>query len=363
MNASRAKKYSHLKLIVSLTHLAFSAVFWTSLILTPLGQWLARLSRDFTPHPLLQFYIFSFFLALIYSSFSWPLSFYSEYMLEHRFHLSNQRLTAWLFEQLKGLMVGFILGAIILTVFYLFLFHSPRFWWFWLWLFLFFFSVLLTRLAPVLLFPLFYKFSPIDQPALKERLQALGAKWGLNITGVFKFNLSKTTRKANAAFTGLGKSKRVILGDTLLENFTPDEIETVFAHEIGHFRHRHLLKGILLNSFSLLLSLWLVSQIYRQILAQFHWTSWQLEALPYLGFLLFFFGLFLSIIGNYISRTFEYQADAFAARAAGGPDIFVAALRKIADLNLADPSPHPLIEYLFYSHPSIVHRIQKLQET
>jgi len=227
-------------------------------------------------------------------------------------------------------------------------------------LFLILFTVILSRIAPLVIFPLFYKFKPLENQTLIERIQAFAAKWNLKISGTYQFDLSKNTKKANAAFTGIGKSKRIILGDTLLAHFDEDEIMTVFAHEVGHYHHKHLLKGIILNSMITLVGLWFAARIYAYILQLKYFNPAQLEALPYLALIFLFYGLVTGPLGNMISRKYEFQADQFAVSSSGEADSFKNSLKKLAKLNLSDETPHPIIEFLFYSHPSIQHRLEKL---
>jgi STE24 endopeptidase len=253
-----------------------------------------------------------------------------------------------------------LLGGIILTALFVLLIRFPSWWWIYIWLFLFLFSIILSRIAPLFIFPLFYKFKALENQELKARIQKFAEKWRIQISGVYQFNLSKNTNKANAAFTGIGKSRRIILGDTLLEKFEHDEIETIFAHEVGHYHHKHLIKGIILNSIISLFGFWLIYHIYNLILRVNSYESYQLEALPYLAIIFLFYGLITGPIGNAISRKYEFQADYFAVSSTGKTNVYKNSLKKLADLNLADDSPHPIIEFLFYSHPSIKHRIEKI---
>lgn len=360
MDQTTVKKYNRLKLVTSLLNLGIELLFWLAVIFAGIAEFFAVLAAHYTTHPLLQFYLFAVALGIIHTVVNFPLSFYSGYVIEHRFSLSNQTVLRWAGEQLKGLGVGLILGAILMTVFYLLLWQFPETWWIGIWLFILIFSILLTRLAPILLFPLFYKFTPIENETLTEKIHQIARRWNLNITGIFQFNLSKTTKKANAAFTGLGKSKRVILADTLLENFHEEEIETVFAHEVGHYLQKHLIKGIILNILLSLAGIYIVFQIYNVIIASQNVAPHHLTALPYLGLLFLIYGLITGPVGNLVSRRFEYQADRFAVQTTGKTDIFKRSLKKLSQLNLADESPHPLVEFLFYSHPSIGHRIEKI---
>jgi STE24 endopeptidase len=357
----KSKKYNRIKLRLTIFNLFLDLSLWLALLFF-LADPVANIAYHSAAHPLVQFYVFAALIGLGLGFIHFPISFYSGYILEHQFSLSNQTFFRWLGEQLKGLLVSLILGTIVSTVFFLLLWKYPNGWWFMAWLFILIFSILLSRLAPLLLFPIFYKFKPLENENLKERIQKFADKWNLHISGVYQFDLSKNTRKANAAFAGLGKSRRIILGDTLLENFSEDEIETVFAHEVGHYHHRHLLKGILINSLISLIGLFVVFQIYQLYLENYQYTSHQLEALPFLGLLLMIYGLLTGPIGNLISRRFEYQADRFAVSSTGNHQFFIDSLKKLSRLNLADESPHPLVEFLFYSHPSINHRVQNISE-
>lgn len=360
MTPDTAKKYQKIKLYILLLGLFIDVLFWIILITSGWASSLAVAASRFSSHFLVQFYFFVLGLGALNLFIHLPLSFYSGYIVEHRFALSHQTIWRWAIEQLKGLLLGVILGGITLTIFYLILWRYPHSWWLLVWVFLLFFSVVLGRLAPLLIFPLFYKFTPLENEDLKQRIENLAENWKIKISGVFQFNLSKNTRKANAALTGLGKTRRVILGDTLLTLCSPSEIETVFAHEIGHHVQRHMLKGILFSSLISLIGLWVTFQIYQAILVQQGYTAYQLEALPYLGLIFFAYSLFTTPLTNYISRHFEYQADRFAVQLTHRDD-FISALQKLAESNLADKTPHPLVEFLFYSHPSINHRLEKIK--
>lgn len=360
MKATLAKKYHKIKLRIALAGIIIDLVFWTVLIISGGASAIAAYAYHYSNQPLIQFYYFTICIGIISFAIHLPLSFYSGYIVEHQFSLSNQSLFRWIQEQLKGILLGILLGGILLTVFYLTLWKYPISWWFMVWLFILAFSILLGRLAPVLIFPIFYKFSPLENESLKNRIQDLAKNWKLNISGVFQFDLSKNTKKANAAFAGLGKTRRVILGDTLLAHFSEEEIETIFAHEIGHYSHRHLLKGIFFSSLISLIGLYTAFHIYQIILSSRQYQIHQLEALPYLGLIFLIYGLITGPLSNYLSRRFEYQADQFAITATGKSQEFISSLKKLGELNLADETPHPVVEFLFYSHPSIEHRIEKL---
>ncbi len=362
MDKGVKKKYNRIKLIISLVGLGIELLFWILIISLGISHELAKIAYQTFTSNLLQFYLFVFILGILHLLLNLPLSTYSGFIVEHRFSLSNQNFIQWITEQVKGLLVGTLLGIIILTLFYILLWKQPNYWWWQLWIFILLFSILLSHLAPALIFPLFYKFKPLDRPELKKNLEEFAKKWRLKITEIFEFNLSKTTKKANAAFTGIGRSKRVLLADTLLENFSEEEIETIFAHEVGHFVKRHLIKGILFNSLLTLAGLYIVYRIYEIILLSKNLVAHQLEALPYLALIFFFYSLITGPLSNILSRRFEYQADDFAVKTTQKLDFYKNSLNRLADLNLVDEAPHPLVEFLFHSHPSINNRIDKISQ-
>jgi STE24 endopeptidase len=232
-------------------------------------------------------------------------------------------------------------------------------WWIYFSCFIFVISVLLARIAPVVIFPLFYKFKKLEDDDLKARLEKVLSEVKIDIKGIFSFNMSKNTKKANAGFTGLGKSKRIILSDTLLEKFTPDEIAVVFAHEAGHYKHRHIVKNILFSTVVIFVSFYICSLLHSFTIKSMGFENvYDLAALPALVFYLTLAGLIMMPVTNFISRKYEFQADEFAIRLTSDVDSFISTMEKLAEINLADKSPHPVVEFFLYSHPAIQRRIE-----
>jgi STE24 endopeptidase len=228
---------------------------------------------------------------------------------------------------------------------------------------MFLISVVLSQIFPILIFPIFYKVTPIEDELLKNRITILGEKAGLKVENVYKFNMSKNTKKANAAFTGLGKTKRIILGDTLLENYTTEEIETVIAHELGHFKKKHIIKNIIIGTASSFLTLFLISLLYHNSLSWFGFESiTQVSAIPLLALWSMLIGIIQTPLGNILSRKFEYEADEYAVIETRNPNAFKKTLEKLTDQNLGDKEPHPFVEWFFYSHPSIKNRTSAIEK-
>jgi len=198
---------------------------------------------------------------------------------------------------------------------------------------------------------------------LKEKIKTLGQKAGIKVENVYKFNMSKNTKKANAAFTGLGKTKRIILGDTLLSNYSIEEIETVIAHELGHYKKKHIVKNILIGTASSFLTLFIIAFLYQNSLSWFGFESIkQVAALPLLALWSMLIGIIQSPLGNILSRKFEYEADEYAVIETKNPLAFKNTLEKLTDQNLGDKDPHPFVEWFFYSHPSIKNRINAIHK-
>jgi STE24 endopeptidase len=362
-NRSRTKTYNRTKLAVSLLVAVLVFAFVFIVVATGFSRNVASLASALGKNHYIALLIFVAILGIVEIAATLPLKVYSGFYLEHKYNLSNQSLPQWLWEHAKAVLVGIPLVVPLLLIFFYCLEQYGAAWWFPVGVVVFVFTTLLARVAPKVIFPLFYKFAPLSRADLKGRINRLCTEAGFHVEGVFSFNMSKNTKKANAGFTGLGRTKRVILGDTLLEKFSDDEIETVLAHELGHYSHGHIWKGILINTIVTFVGLFITSRLYMASLSLFGFERIDdLAALPLLGFWLGIFGFVTTPLMNMISRKHEYQADHYAVRKSGNPSAFIGALNKLADTNLADSTPNPIVEFLFYSHPSIEKRIKRAEK-
>ena len=292
-----------------------------------------------------------------------PLSYYSGFYLEHKYNLSNQTLLKWVWESVKGLLVSAAIGLPLLLFFFYVINKYGEWWWLPLAIGLFFFSVILARLVPILILPIFYKVTPLENEKLKIKIYNLASQAGLRVENIYSFNMSKNTKKANAAFTGLGNTKRILLGDTLLNSYTEDEIETVIAHELGHYKKKHIIKNLLIGTFTSFFTLYVIASLYNWSLPWFGFTQInQISALPILTLWGMIIGMLLTPLTNIISRKFEYEADEYAVESTKNVISFTAVLEKLTEQNLGDKDPHPFVEWFFYSHPSIKKRISAIQK-
>ena len=354
-----AKKYSRIKQTISVIETIIFFAIILILLFSGLSKELEKIAFSYTSDNYIALLIFLGIIGIFESIVTFPLSFYSGFLLEHKYKLSNQTLFRHFKEKFKGLLVGIVIGIPLILIFFFILQMYEDYWWIILGIFMFFVSVIMGRLAPVLILPIFYKFKPIENESLAERIMNLCKKTGVKIQGIFTFDMSKNTKKANAAFTGLGKSKRIILGDTLIDKFSEDEIESVFAHELGHYSKKHILKLIISSTVLTFLGLYITSVLYLNSLSYFGFTNIsEIATLPLLFFYLSLYGLITSPLSNMQSRKYEWEADTYALQTTGDKEAFISAMEKLAAQNLSDKTPNKIIEFLFHSHPSLEKRIE-----
>ena len=305
---------------------------------------------------------FVFVFGGLYSIINLPLGYYSGFVLPHRFGQSNQTFKDWIIDQLKGLAIGAPLGLLLLELLYLALRVTGDLWWLWAAGGMLVFSVLLSNLAPILIMPLFNKYVPLgdEHKELAERLLALARRANTKVRGVFKFDMSKRTKSANAALTGIGNTRRIVLGDTLINEFSTDEIETVLAHELGHHVNRDIPLFITFGTLSTTLSLYLASLALKWATAYFGFSGpADIAAFPALSLIFGAYGLVTMPIGNAVSRWREKMADDYALQATGKNEAFASAFTRLANQNLGEIDPEKWVVFMFYSHPPLGERIEK----
>jgi Zn-dependent protease with chaperone function len=285
---------------------------------------------------------------------------YYGFRLEHRFQLSNQRLRGWLWDEAKGFLVGLVLAAIVAELLYFIIRQAPQHWWLISWVVFLGLFVLMAQLAPVILFPIFYKFEPLQNEELKARLVSLSERAGTRVRGVYQWKLSEKSKKANAALTGLGNTRRIILADTLLDNYSSDEIEAVLAHELGHHAHRHIMKSIIVQAATTLLGFWAANWALHYAVDRLHMfeTLSDFANLPLLVLVTTVLSFVLLPALNAYSRFNERQADRYAFQSIARVGPFISSMNKLADQNLAEREPSPWVEWFFHSHPAISKRMK-----
>jgi STE24 endopeptidase len=356
----QAKEYARIRRRLMVVDLLIGSLYILAWLLLGWSQALQKALLAWTSNDWLLVAGFAAVLGGIYYLISMPLSYYSGFQLPHRYEMSTQTLKGWVVDQVKSLLVGAVLGLILLEIIYAVLRAFPGTWWLWAAGILLLFSILLANLAPILLMPLFYKFVPLgDEHAdLAERLLRLAERANTIVQGVFKFDMSRRTKAANAGLTGLGNTRRIILGDTLIDEFTPDEIETVLAHELGHHVHKDIPLGMAFETILTLVGLYLASLILAWGTAIFgFWGPGDVAAMPLLVIVMGVYGLVTMPLGNVFSRWRERRADEYALQITGKGEAYASALTRLANQNLAEADPEPWVEFLLYSHPALGKRI------
>ncbi|MBN2294187.1 MAG: M48 family metallopeptidase [Pirellulales bacterium] len=326
----------------------------------PLEDWLNTcpvLSKIWTLRLAMMFLI----VIGLHVAVSFPVSLYSGHILEHRFGLSNQTFGGWLVRYLKRNAIAVVFGLVMFIGLYWVIWLTGQYWWMVAAGAFFAVSILLGQLAPVLIMPLFYKIERLDMPELTDRLARLSEGTGLSIEGVYRMDLSEETSKANAMLAGMGHTRRVLLGDTVISNFSLDEIEVIFAHEIGHHVFHHIRKLILAGLVYSAVWFWVCDLILRAWVSQggesFDYAQLPIYTLPLVMLTITLLSNVIEPLQNAVSRHYERQCDQYALDRTGLKDAFISAFRKLAKLNKDNPTPPRLEVLLFHSHPPIGDRL------
>jgi STE24 endopeptidase len=362
---AEAKEYGRVSLVCDVADRLIDVAFLAAaafLFAQPLDAALAEIAGITQTASALRLALLFLAIYAMHLAVSFPLSFYSGHVIEHRYGLSRQSFGRWLrrYALRHALSVGF--GLVMYIGLYWIIWTAGVWWWGIAALAFFLVNVVLGQLAPVLIVPLFYKITPLDDEDLRQRMDALARGTGLAIEGVYRMDLSVETAKANAVLAGLGRTRRVLMGDTLLESFSHDEIEVIFAHEIGHHVHRHIPKMLAVVAVYGLVGLWLCDRVLVGYVGaggeSFPYSGTPTWTLPLLMFALAVFGMLLEPLQNSISRHFERQCDRYALLRTQKPSAYRTAFTKLTRQNKADPDPHPLEVFLFHSHPPIRERLE-----
>jgi STE24 endopeptidase len=341
---------------IDVSYLGVMAVFGGPSI----DRWLGQ-SAVLEQYPLLRLACLFLVLTAVHYAVSFPLSVYSGFILEHRFGLSRQSFPRWLrrYALQSLLVVGF--GLVMVAGLYLIIWYAHAWWWLVAALAAFVVTVLLGQLVPVLIMPLFYEIERLDNDDLRQRFERLTRGTTLNIEGVYRMKLSAETAKANALLAGLGHTRRVILGDTLLNNFSPREIEVVLAHEIGHHVHHHITKLILIGLVYTGVSFFVCDRVLVSwVTAQegsFQYADCPVSTLPLIMFVVTLFSLALSPLRNGLSRRFETTCDRYALQVTGDAEAYQSAFTNLARLNKTDPNPPRWEVFWFHDHPPVAARL------
>ncbi len=364
-DSPEAHRYNRIRRWLGVADFVVGFVFLVVLLVTGWSSWLRGLvSRMGFENYFLSVFMYLLLLLVISKALGIGLDYYG-FRLERRFKLSTQRFRSWAWDEVKGFLVGLVLGCVVVETLYFTIRQWPQNWWILAWALFMGLFVLLAQLAPVVLFPIFYKFEPLEDEGLRRRLVVLSERAGTRVRGVYRWKLSEKSKKANAALTGLGATRRIILADTLLDNYTPEEIEAVLAHELGHHVHRHILKSIFVQAAVTLFGFWAANWVLHYSddhnLFGFAGIS-DFANLPLLALVATVLSFLLMPALNAYSRFNERQADRYAFESIASVEPFISSMNKLAEQNLAERTPSKWVEWFFHSHPAISRRLVAAQD-
>jgi STE24 endopeptidase len=363
VNEDKSSRYQRLKRQASLVSLTWGIVLLGGLVWTGGHTALRNAAEAVVPAALpwrsgAIVFAYVVFLSAVNEIVTLPLSVYGGFLLERRYNLSNESFAGWLRDQAKSFALGLALAGGAAEAIYWCIRRSPDQWWMPAGLFFTVLIVGLTNLAPVVLLPLFYTVKPLTRDALRTRLLGLAERAGARVLGAYEWGLGDKTRKANAALAGLGGTRRILVSDTMLAEYSDDEIEVVLAHEIAHHVHGDIWKGIALESVLIVAGFYLASRVLQALggAAGLRGVD-DVAGLPLLLLAAGAVSVVMVPAANAMSRALERRADRFALELTRNPVAFISAMRRLGAQNLAEENPSRVVRWLFYSHPPIADRI------
>jgi STE24 endopeptidase len=358
-DTGQASHYHRLRLWLAAVRLALTTTFFVAVLATGAARALADAAAAAVASPVAQVAIVAVVLGMAHAVLSLPLGFVGGSLLPRRFGLLHQPLRSWLADRAKAAALGGAVALAGVEALYALL-RATSLWWLGTAALAFGFSIVVTAVLPVWVLPLFYRLAPLADESLRSRLLALAGRAGVPALGVWVADQSRKSRTANAAVIGLGRTRRILLYDTLTASFRPEEIEAVLAHELGHHVHGDMRRGLLVQGALSVIMFWLADQALRGGVA---WWGLSNPADPaglaWLALVLMGLGLVTAPLANAFSRFIERQADDFALALTRNPGGFIGAMERLASLNLAERRPHRLKELMLYSHPALDRRIAR----
>jgi len=362
-SSKNPKTYHKIKYRLFFINLFVNLLFLFLLSVSGISTAWYYLALSISDHFLLINGIYTVLFCLTMYLVNFGFHFFEGFILEHRFGLSNQTFGKWLKDNLKGSLISFVVTIVAIEAAYLFLKNYPTTWWIWAGFFWLFLTLVMARITPTMIIPLFYKYSNIKNEELEKGILNLFEKCRLKIKDIYMVDFSAKTKKANAFVCGFGKSRRVVLSDNLVNQFSVPEIETVVAHEIGHYKNHDIIRLTAVNSTVTFLSFFLLDVFLKKMLTLGNITHiYDIAFFPIIVIGLSVFSLITMPILNGYSRFIERNADIFCLEMTQRPKDFISMIDKLGKMNLAEFEPHPLIEKFFYNHPSIAKRIKLAQE-
>jgi len=323
-----------------------------------------KFARSFGQNTIITALIFAGTLILIARILQIPFSFYRTFVIEERYGFNRTTLKTFFLDIIKGFILTVLIGGVIFSLIVWFFMHIPNFAWVWCWVTVVVFELFLIFIAPVVIMPLFNKFVPLEEGELKDRISQYARSQEFTLKGIFKMDASRRSSKSNAFFTGFGKNRRIVLFDTLIERHTPDELLSVLAHEVGHYKKKHIFKMFLISVATSGIMFFILSFFINNngLFSAFGMEHISVYAsIFFFGFLYTPINMVFSVFTNILSRKHEYEADRYAVDTYRKPEAFITALKKLVVDNLSNLTPHPAKVFLYYSHPPVLERIKAIR--
>jgi STE24 endopeptidase len=363
MNEDKATRYHRLGRRAGILSTLWTGVILFGLLLlgaaASLRDWASIVAGN---SPTLVVALYVLVLSFVLDLAVLPFGFYRGFVLERRYGLATESMPHWMKDHVKAVLIGLLFAELGAIFVYFTLRHWPEYWWLLAGLGYSLVIAILVSLAPVVLLPLFYTFKPLEKAALRDRLTALASKAGARIMGVYEWTLSDRTKKANAALAGMGNTRRILLSDTLLAEYSDDEIEVILAHELAHHVHKDIWTSVVYDMALTFAGFFVAHQMLQRAVPFFGLQAAADPAgIPILLLTAGVLGLAVKPLMNAVSRSHERRADAYALRMTNNPPAFISAMRRLGQQNLAEENPSKLVQAIFYTHPPIKERLRAAQ--
>jgi STE24 endopeptidase len=359
-SADYSLTYARFSLASAPFHAAFVLLIVTAGFMGVVNGWIAGWGLPSIIHGV----VYVFFFGLLFTVFSVPFSLYSQFVIEEKFGFNRMTVGLFFVDEMKSVVLSAVIGFPLLLGLFALIKAAPSFWWVWGFVLVTAFQLVMTVLYPVVIAPLFNKFTPLEEGSLKEKLESLAGRLSFRAKGIYIMDGSRRSAHSNAYFTGFGKAKRIVLFDTLVEKLSENQITAVLAHELGHEKLKHVLKRVIISTLITFASFFLLSLLlqFEPLFQAFGFSG----PCPHCLFIIVAFcsgpfTFFLKPLLTSWSRKHEYEADRFAVEAMGEYQSLAEALVTLGKENLSNLTPHPLFSFYHYSHPSLGERVGALK--
>ena len=359
----KAKSYQKSKHFLAISIIVIELAFFIVLIFSGGSEFIANLIQTMIGNFYIQLLLYLSVVGLLLNFIGLPIEYSSSFNIEHAYGLSKQSLSSWVKDYFKKLVIGGLLSCFMLLLLFALLKNTKDAWWIYTSILYFLISLVIAKIFPVFIIPIFYKLTPIEDSPLKAKLFSLGKSLGVNILNIYNIALGKKTTKANAAVCGIGSTKRILLSDTLLDNYADDEVEATLAHELSHHKHHHFWKLSIMGFILTTVCFFIIHIVLKKmVLSGAISHIYDIKAIPAIAIIYTVYNLLTRPVSNLVSRNYEREADSDAFAVCANPLSFATLMDKLSKQNLSDPSPSKLVKIFFYDHPPASERIEACRD-